>query len=72
MSKPKKSTAAKAESAPKKKWKVRPDRSAIQGRFFHPRHEDGRCVGVPLDVTHGAKSAGTESEVDASDSGAER
>jgi hypothetical protein len=31
---------------------VVPDRSAIQGRVFHPRHERGRSVGVPLDVTH--------------------
>jgi hypothetical protein len=29
-----------------------PDNSLIQGRVFHPRHEDGRGVGVPLDVTH--------------------
>jgi hypothetical protein len=29
-----------------------PDRRAIQRRVFHPCHEDGRCVGVPLNVTH--------------------
>jgi hypothetical protein len=31
---------------------VVPDNSLIQGRVFHPRHEDGRGVGFPLDVTH--------------------
>jgi len=31
---------------------VVPDRRAIQGRVLHPRHEDGRGEGVPLDVTH--------------------
>ncbi len=35
---------------------VVPERRAIQGRVFHPRHEDGRGVGVPLDVTHSAIS----------------
>lgn len=29
-----------------------PDRCLIQGRTLHPRHESGRCVGVPLNVTH--------------------
>ena len=33
---------------------VRPDRSLIQGLVLHPRHESGRCVGVPLDVSHGS------------------
>jgi hypothetical protein len=54
--------------------KVRPDRSAIQGRVLHPRHEDGRCVGVALDVTHGAIPCAqrkVQSEVEAADSGAE-
>jgi len=27
-----------------------PDRSRIQGLVFHPRHEDARCIGFPLDV----------------------
>ncbi|KGJ18535.1 hypothetical protein IX57_03780 [Paracoccus sanguinis] len=35
---------------------VVPDRRRIQGRVFHPRHKDGRGVGVPLDVTHSAIS----------------
>ena len=32
--------------------KVVPDRRLIQGLVLHPRHEDGRGEGVPLDVTH--------------------
>jgi len=28
------------------------NRRAIQARVFHPRHESGRRVGIPLDVTH--------------------
>jgi hypothetical protein len=32
--------------------KVVPDRSPIQDLVRHPRHESGRCVAVPLDVTH--------------------
>lgn len=36
--------------------KVVPDRSRIQGRVRHPRHENGRGVGVPLDITHSAIS----------------
>jgi len=31
-----------------------PDRSAIQGRVFHPGHENGRREGFPLDVAHAA------------------
>lgn len=31
-----------------------PNRSFIQGRVRHPRHENGRCVGFPFDVTDGA------------------
>lgn len=31
-----------------------PNRRLIQRLSFHPRHESGRCVGVPLDVTHTA------------------
>jgi hypothetical protein len=30
------------------------NRREIHGRVFHPRHESGRCVAVPLNVTHGA------------------
>ena len=47
-----------------------PDRRRIQGRFFHPGHEDGRGEGFPLDVADGAAPAG-QPEVEASDAGAE-
>ena len=52
---------------------VVPDRRAIQGRVVHPRHEQGRGEGFPLDVTHSAIS-GTgedEPEVEPADAGAE-
>lgn len=54
--------------------KVVPDRCAIQGRVCHPRHERGRSVGFPLDVTHSAISAvgDVQSEVEATGSCAER
>lgn len=53
---------------------VVPDRSRIQGRVFHPRHEDGRGVGVPLDMTHSAISGACEvqSEVEPAGAGTER
>lgn len=53
---------------------VVPDNSLIQGRVFHPRHEDGRGVGVPLDMTHSAISGAREvqPEVEPADAGAER
>ncbi|PTN01249.1 hypothetical protein C8N32_11539 [Rhodovulum imhoffii] len=53
---------------------VVPDRRRIQGRVFHPRHEDGRGVGVPLDMTHSAISGEREvqPEVEATGAGAER
>jgi len=52
---------------------VVPDRRAIQDLVFHPRHERGRCVGFPLDVTHSSISAvgDVEAEVETSGSGAE-
>lgn len=31
---------------------VIPDKRAIQGRVFHPRHESGRSMGLPLDETN--------------------
>jgi len=51
-----------------------PDRCFIQGRVFHPRHEGGRCIGFPLDVTHSSiPGAGNgEAEVDPAGSGTER
>ncbi len=53
---------------------VVPDRRRIQGRVFHPRHEDGCGVGVPLDVTHNAISGECEvqPEVEPAGAGAER
>jgi hypothetical protein len=52
---------------------VRPDRSRIQGLVFHPRHESGRCVGIPLNVSHGSASDAGESqgELEPSVAGAE-
>lgn len=47
-----------------------PDRSAIQPRFFHPGHEDGRGEGVPLEEANGAAPAG-QPEVDSADACAE-
>jgi hypothetical protein len=41
---------------------VRPDRSLIQGLVCHPRHEYGRCVAVPLNVSHGDGGDSGESE----------
>ena len=53
---------------------VVPDRCAIQGRVFHPRHEDGRGVGVPLDMTHSAISGAckVQPEFETAGAGAER
>jgi hypothetical protein len=53
---------------------VVPDRRAIQGRVFHPRHEHGRGVGFPLDVTQSAISGKGEqdAEVEPAGAGAER
>lgn len=53
--------------------KVVPDRCAIQGLVFHPRHERGRCIGFPLNVTHSSISGvgKVESEIEAASSGAE-
>ncbi len=42
---------------------AREDRGRIQGLVFHPCHEDGRRVAVPLTETHQAGSG--ESELDA-------
>ncbi len=35
-------------------FEIVPDRRSIQGLVFHPRHESGRCVGFPLNVSHGS------------------
>ncbi len=53
---------------------VVPHRSLIQGLVFHPRHEDGRSVGVPLDVTHsaaGVSEGEAEAQLEAADPGAD-
>lgn len=53
--------------------KVVPDRSVLQGRVRHPRHEDGRGVAVPFDCTHksGAGHGELDAEFQASNAGAE-
>lgn len=52
---------------------VAPDRSFTHGRLAHPRHDSGRGVGFPLDVTHSIGSGHGESdaELEAAGSGAE-
>lgn len=52
---------------------VRPDRSLIQGLVRHPRHEYGRCVAVPLNVSHGSgvDAGESQSELEPSVAGAE-
>jgi hypothetical protein len=47
-----------------------PDRSLIQGRVFHPGHENGRRVGFPLDVTHSPVSADGEVQTEVESAGA--
>jgi len=53
---------------------VVPDRRAIQGRVFHPRHESGRGVGFPFDMAHSSISGhgDGEPEVEPAGAGAER
>ena len=53
---------------------VVPDRRRIQGRVFHPGHEDGRGIGVPLDITHSPVSGlgDVQAEIESSGAGAER
>ena len=48
-----------------------PDRSFIQCRICHPRHEDGRCVGFSFDVTHSSvgRLRDLERELDSSSPG---
>ncbi len=50
-----------------------PDRSPIQGRVFHPRHENGRGVGFPFDMAHSTISGegDGEPEVEPARAGAE-
>jgi hypothetical protein len=53
---------------------VVPDRCAIQGRVFHPRHESGRGVGFPFDMAHSSISwdGDGEPEVEPACAGAQR
>jgi len=53
---------------------VVPQRRFIQGRVFHPRHESGRSITFPLDVTHSSipGACDGEAEVDPASSGAQR
>ena len=50
-----------------------PDRRAIQGRVFHPRHESGCGEGFPFDMAHSTISGDGdgEPEVDTARAGAE-
>ena len=50
-----------------------PNRRRVQGRLVHPGHECGRCVAVPLNVTHslGAEPGEPGDELEQSDAGAE-
>jgi hypothetical protein len=52
---------------------VVPDRRAIQGRVFHPRHESGCGVGFPFDMAHStiAGDGDGEPEVETARPGAE-
>ena len=52
---------------------VVPYNSLIQGRVFHPRHENGRGVGFPFDMAHSTISGNCdrESEVKPACAGAE-
>jgi hypothetical protein len=53
---------------------VVPDRRWIQGRLFHPCHENGRGVGFPFDMAHSSISGqgDGEAEVEPACAGAER
>ncbi len=52
---------------------VAPDRRRIQGLVFHPGHEDGRTVGLPLDNAHNAMPGSSvgDAEVEPADAGTE-
>lgn len=53
---------------------VVPDRCRIQGRLFHPCHENGRGVGFPFDMAHSSISGDGdgEPEVEPACAGTER
>jgi len=50
-----------------------PHRRPTQGRVFHPRHDDGRSIGFPLDVTNSAigGQGDVETEIEAHRAGAQ-
>ena len=52
---------------------VVPDRRAIQGRVFHPRHDNGCGEGFPFDMAHSTISGDSDGEpkVDSTSAGAE-
>jgi len=51
-----------------------PDRCLVQGRVFHPHHEDGCGVGFPFDMAHSTISGNGdgEPEIEPASAGAER
>ena len=51
-----------------------PDRCAIHGRVFHPRHESGCGVGFPFDMAHSTISGDGDGkpEIEPASAGAER
>jgi len=53
---------------------VVPDRCRIQGRLFHPCHENGRGVGFPFDMAHSSISrhGDCEPKVESAGAGTER
>ena len=53
---------------------VVPDRRAIQGRVFHPRHESGCGEGFPFDMAHSSISGDgdREPEIEPACAGAQR
>lgn len=63
-----------APRAAVKAGNVVPDRRAIQGRLFHPCHENGRGVGFPFDMAHSSISGHGDGEpqVEPACTGAER
>jgi hypothetical protein len=53
-------------------FNVIPDRCLIQPRLRHPFHENGRRVGVPLNVSHGSYPChGSQRELESSVTGTE-
>jgi len=57
-----------------KGFEIVPNKRCAQGRVFHPRHESGRSVSFPLDISHSPISGlgDMQSEVEAGVAGTER